>query len=124
MEELSAKALRREDDPAALGFATTSELEPLEGLLGQKRALAALKFGLGMREEGFNIYVAGPDGIGKMTAVEAFVSDVAAAAEPGQDLAYVNDFDDPYQPKELLLPQGTGRDLAQDMAALTDGRVD
>lgn len=116
--ELTAEEVRRTIDPASLGLATTAELEPLAGIVGQKRAVSALRFGLGIRDSGFNIYVAGPPGIGKMTAVEAFLDEFAAHKPVPADWCYVNNFDDPYQPRVLSLPAGRGRALQQDMKGL------
>ena len=79
---LSASQLRRTIDPAELGVQSTASLTPLDGIIGQQRALDALEFGLGMREAGFNVYVAGEPGIGKMTAVRAFLQTQADKQPP------------------------------------------
>jgi Cdc6-like AAA superfamily ATPase len=79
--ELSPQQLRRTFDPHALGIETTEHIEPLEGIIGQRRAVSALQFGLGIQELGFNIYVAGPPGIGKMTAVKSFLEELARQKE-------------------------------------------
>jgi len=110
--------LRRTFDLQRLGISSTEELPPLEGIIGQERAVRALRFGLGVESVGFNTYVAGPPGIGKMTAVQAFLEDLAKQKPTPADWCYVNNFDDPYQPKALKLPPGKGRELQQDMRAL------
>jgi lon-related putative ATP-dependent protease len=102
----------------ALGITSTEELPPLEGIIGQERAVRALQFGLNVESVGFNTYVAGPPGIGKMTAVQAFLEELAKQKETPPDWCYVNNFDDPYQPKALKLPPGRGRELQQDMRTL------
>jgi Lon-like ATP-dependent protease len=51
---LAPERLRRTVDPADLGIETTAELAPLDSIIGQKRAVSVLQFGLGMREAGFN----------------------------------------------------------------------
>jgi hypothetical protein len=43
---------------------------------------AALRFGLGLDGLGFHIYVAAPPGLGKMTAVQAFLQGAAARKAP------------------------------------------
>lgn len=83
----------------------------MAGLIGQPRAAAALRFGLGIDGLGFHIYAAGPPGLSKMTAVQTFLQDTAARKESPPDWCYVNNFDDPYQPKALQLPAGQGRQL-------------
>jgi len=113
-----AEALRRSYDPAKLGFETTAELEPLDGITGQDRALAALHIGLGMKADGFNVYAAGQHGIGKMTALQQLLADLAAGRPKPADVCYVHNFEDPYSPRALVLPDGTGRQLRDDMHQL------
>ncbi|HLG93221.1 MAG TPA: ATP-binding protein [candidate division Zixibacteria bacterium] len=118
--ELSPEKLRKTYDPKALGIAHTGELKPLVGIIGQKRAVSALQFGLGIEGKGFNIYVAGPPGIGKMTAVKTFLEELAATRPVPPDWCYVNNFDEPGKPKAIQLPAGRGRRFALDMKFLID----
>ncbi len=120
IQEVSAEQLRRTYDPKDLGIETTENLKPLQGIIGQKRAVSALQFGLGIQEVGFNVYVAGPPGIGRMTAVRSFLEELARRKEKPPDWCYVNNFDDAYQPKVCRLPAGRGRQLQQDMKSLVD----
>ena len=120
IQELTPEQLRRTYDPDALGIDTTESLQPLTSIIGQERAVSALRFGLGMQPDGFHIYVAGPAGIGKMTAVQSFLEQVAHQKETPPDWCYVNNFEDPYQPKACKLPAGQGRQLQQDMKNLID----
>ena len=117
---LSPEQLRRTVDPGQLNIKTTEHVEPLKGIIGQKRAVQALHFGLDIRAIGFNTYVAGPPGIGKMTAIEAFLEELAREKETPQDWCYVNNFSDPYLPKVCKLPPGRGRQLQQDMKSLLE----
>lgn len=117
---LKPEQLRRTFEPSSLGVKCSDEVQPLEGIIGQKRAVSALRFGLEIREQGFNIYVAGPPGIGKMTAVQAFLRDEARGKETPPDLCYVNNFEDTYQPKALSLPAGRGRELQRDMKSMVE----
>ncbi|NUO80625.1 AAA family ATPase [candidate division KSB1 bacterium] len=120
MPTLSPEQLRRTVDPKQLGIATTADLQPLNGIIGQKRAVSALQFGLEIQDGGFNIYVAGPPGIGKMTAVQSFLEDLARKKQTPRDWCYVNNFTDPYQPQACCLPSGRGRELQQDMRSLLE----
>lgn len=45
---LSPEALTRPCNPRQFAFATTDELEPFRGVLGQERAVEALQFGVAM----------------------------------------------------------------------------
>jgi len=118
--ELTPEELRRTFDPKALGIKTTEQLKPQEGIVGQKRAVAALQFGLHMQKVGYNVYVAGPPGIGKMTAIQSFLGELAKDSGAPVDWCYINNFDDPYQPKALKLPAGRGRQLQQAVKELVE----
>jgi lon-related putative ATP-dependent protease len=115
IQELRPEALRRVVDPTTLGFQSTEEVTPREGIIGQKRALSALRFGLGIQDGGFNVYVAGPPGIGKMTAVQSFLDGIARLRPAARDWCYVHNFEDPYRPRALALPAGMGRRLQRDL---------
>ena len=104
--ELSPNDLRVEARP--MECRTSGDLKPLEGIIGQDRALRALNFGLGIGEKGFNIYVAGLPGTGKTTAVRSFLEDLAKERPPPPDWCYVNNFRNPYEPVSIKLPPGKG----------------
>ncbi|MGD8643516.1 MAG: AAA family ATPase, partial [Chromatiales bacterium] len=98
-------------DPETLDFGSTEELEDLSEAIGQARALQALQFGVGMRHEGYNLFVLGSTGLGKHTFVLRELERRAAAAETPPDWCYVNNFEQPHRPQALRLPAGTGRRL-------------
>jgi len=110
--------LRRECPPEALECTTTNDVPPLTEIIGQERAVRALRFGLGMKDVGYNIYVAGVPGTGKMTAVQEFLKEIAKDQPVPNDWCYVNNFEDPYHPVVLQLPAGRARQLRADMQAL------
>jgi len=99
---------------------TTQELAPLLEIIGQERAVRALKFGLGIRDQGFNIYVAGYPGTGRKTAVKNFVEDCASVEPVPADWCYVNNFSDQYQPDAIQLPAGKGRKFQNDVKNLIE----
>ena len=65
--ELDYTQLKKDCFPHELNFQTTAELTPLEGVIGQDRAVKAFDFGLAVKMKGYNIYMAGPSGTGKTT---------------------------------------------------------
>ncbi len=89
---LSAEKLRRRCDVAQFQFKSTEDLETIDGLVGQERALDALTFGAEMRGPGFNVFVLGVPGSGKHNAVKEFLRDKADKAPSPDDWVYVHNF--------------------------------
>ena len=77
MKELKPKQLRVKCDIKEFECKTSAELVPLQDIIGQKRALRALAFGLEIQDVGFNIYVSGVPGTGRSTAVMGFLKELA-----------------------------------------------
>jgi lon-related putative ATP-dependent protease len=113
VSELSPRDLRVECEP--LECRTSGELAPLEGIIGQDRALRALNLGLGIGEKGFNVYVAGPPGTGKTTAVRNFLEAIAKDRPTSPDWCYVNNFHNSYEPLHIKLPAGRAKVFRKDL---------
>ncbi|CAB4242614.1 Endopeptidase La [Methylacidimicrobium sp. AP8] len=112
---LDAKTLDRRIDPARLPFETTAELTRIPGVLGQTRATEAMRFGIGMEQPGYNLFVMGPSGVGKRTVVLRLLRERAAGRSVPQDWAYVFAFDNERRPRALGFPPGKAREFAEDM---------
>jgi len=117
---LSAQQLRQVCDPAQFEFETTAELEDLNEIIGQERAVDAVMFGVGIRREGYNLFALGPSGTGKRTTITQFLNQRAAAEPTPSDWCYVNNFDQPHRPRALQLPPGWGVTLRRDMEQLIE----
>src|SRR5260370_31423692 len=98
--------LRWRCDPASLPFTTTRDVEPAADVIGQERAARALELGLQMEPAGFNLFVAGPTGTGRMSSVRTFVERLAPTRPRPDDLCYVWNFKDPSAPRAISLPAG------------------
>jgi len=84
------------------------------------RAVAAVRFAIGMKHHGFNLFAMGPEGTGKYSLIRRFL-ELRAASEPvPDDWGYVNNFDDPHRPRALRLPPGRAAPLAADMHRLIE----
>jgi lon-related putative ATP-dependent protease len=113
--ELRPDELRRRLDPARLGFESTEEVSPLVGTIGQPRALDALEYGLEVTTRGFNLFVAGAPGSGRLSTVLDLMRTRAAQMAVPDDWVYVHDFRNPDRPNAIRLPAGRGAELAQAM---------
>ena len=120
LKALAPGALKRRCDPRSLRFRTTAELDDLDDILGQERAIEALRFGIGIRSDGFNLFALGPNALGKHTTVRQFLDRKAADQETPADWCYIHDFEDAHRPKALKLPAGSGGKLHRDMARLIE----
>lgn len=115
MMELDYSQVRKRVQKDFIECRSTAELLPLTEILGQDRAVRAIKFGLEIKERGFNIYVAGPPGTGRKTATTNFLSEIAKSMPTPPDWCYVNNFEDPLRPNALRIPAGKGRRFQKDM---------
>lgn len=118
-QRLETKDLSRRVDPLGLGFASTRELvnQPLPWV-GQQRAEAAARFGLGMALPGYNLLVVGEVGTGRTTLMRQLMNDVAATRPVPPDLLFLHHVQQPERPLALRLPAGEGRQLRLRMLQL------
>lgn len=115
VKSLSYKMLRKECDPKSFKFNDTSELEALEDIIGQERAVKALQFGLKIKTRGYNIFMCGPTGTGKTSYAQSYAKKIAQKARTPDDWCYVYNFNNPNQPSALNLPAGLGKIFQEDM---------
>ncbi|MBI5165131.1 MAG: AAA family ATPase [Magnetospirillum sp.] len=105
-------------DPASLAFETTADLPDTEEAIGQQRAVESIRFAIGMRHRGFNLFALGPEGTGRRSLVMQFLEHAAAGTATPDDWAYVNGFADAHKPAALRLPAGRGAAFKKDMEEL------
>ena len=118
MPEVPLDQLRPTCDPASFSFETTADLEPHIGLIGQQRAVDAIKLGLAMDSPGFNIVVTGEPGTGRSTAIREYLQAISGTKSPPDEWCYVNNFVDPYQPRAMQFHPGEGGAFVRAMAAM------
>src|SRR3990167_1151735 len=95
---LAADRLYRRCDSDQFSFETTAELEDLTEIIGQVRAIGAAQFGIGMRRDGYNLYVMGPSGSGKRTLMRQLLEQRSAGEARPSDWCYINNFSLPHKP--------------------------
>jgi len=116
-KELKPEELRWKCDPNIFEFESTEDLNPIEGIIGQERALKAIRMGVDLRSPGYNIYIAGLSGSGKATTVKQMLEKISSDCPRLYDYAYVNNFRDPDQPLLIRFHKGQAREFQQDLSS-------
>lgn len=117
---LPAAKLRASVRAEQLGFKTTKELSVSDGLIGQNRAIDAIRLSANITDRDFNLFVAGPEGVGRHSAVRQLLAEEAARRPTPDDWVYVNNFETPHKPRAMRLPPGQAAVLRQGMQTLVD----
>ncbi len=120
-KEVPVDRLRWTLNPLELPFKTTEELKPLREIIGQKRGVDAFLFGAGMKKAGYNIFVTGAAGSGRLSTVKKLLNEISMqnGAVP-DDLCYVNNFKDNEAPVLLMLKAGEGRKFKKDIGGFIE----
>ena len=118
--ELGPSDVYRACDPSTLGFTTTADLTELDETIGQARAVTSVDFGLGMKNDGYNIFASGPAGTGKATTISDFLDREAASREAPDDWVYVHNFTMPHMPNAIRMPAGKGQEFRKEMEKLVE----
>lgn len=112
--------LRTRCDPKSLGFESTDELKPIDTLIGQDRAVEAIRFGADIDHPGYNMFALGSLGTGRHTAVHSYLETKAAEASAPDDWVYVHNFESAHHPRALRLPAGVAIPFSETMSELID----
>ena len=115
IQRLDPGQLCRRCDPAQFAFETTAELTGAIAIVGQERAVEAIRTGIDIRRPGYNLFVLGEPGSGRHRAVRSLLEERAATEPTPSDWCYINNFAEPNQPRLLRVPAGRGGRLKADM---------
>jgi predicted ATP-dependent protease len=113
--ELTPDKLRWSCDTARIPFETTAQAEPLEGVIGQDRAIRALKMGVELSAPGYNVFVCGLAGTSRGGMIVRMIEELQPATQPALDRCYVNNFKSADRPRLLGLPRGQAQSFKKDM---------
>jgi ATP-dependent Lon protease len=119
-EEVPVERLRWRCDPDSFPFETTDSIHACEEIIGQERALEAIRVGLGINSTGYNIFVTGLAGTGRFTTIKTVLKGLDVTGKIPNDLCYVNNFKNPDMPSMLSLPAGQGNSFKKEMETLID----
>jgi len=116
--ELKAKDLDYSVDLKPTGVTTTDDIEPCCTIIGQQRAVDAIKTGLNVKSDGYNIFVTGLVGTGRTTTIKHLLEQLDHKPPNLQDVCYVNNFRNEDCPRVLIFNAGDGRRFKKDMSYL------
>lgn len=118
--ELKPEDLRWECKPESLKVETSNHGTPLEGIIGQERAVKAIKMGLEIPHPGYNIFITGMVGTGRTTTIMKLLDGLEEKEKIPNDLCYVNNFKNPDMPILISLPAGKGREFKNRMEKMVE----
>ncbi|HSN56669.1 MAG TPA: ATP-binding protein [Candidatus Sulfomarinibacteraceae bacterium] len=101
-----------------LDWDSSSEIAAATTIVGQDRAVEAIGFGLDMGGIGYNVFVTGLSGTGRLTTIKSFLEHVNGDGEVPDDVCFVHNFRNPEEPRALFLEAGAGRRLRDGMESL------
>lgn len=118
--KVALEDLRWRLDQSELPFENTDELKPLADIIGQERGVEAFRFGMGMNKTGYNVFVTGAPGSGRLATVRKLLEEISAREKAPDDLCYVNNFKDPEAPVLLVFKAGMGEVFRKDVQDFID----
>jgi len=114
-KELKPEDLKLSYIPESFEFDSIESIEPIEGIVGQERAIKALKIGVDIKSPGYNIFITGLSGTGKLTTIKNMLETISPDCPELNDYAYVNNFRDEDRPMLLEFPAGKGKVFKKDL---------
>jgi ATP-dependent Lon protease len=119
-KKLSADQLKWYCDAEALGIQSTDDLKPCPDIIGQRRAINALRLGFDIESHGYNLFVNGLAGTGRRTAIKCLLEETRRIKRIPDDKLYVNNFKNPDMPRLIRLPAGKGQTFKKEMEELIE----
>ncbi|MFC3119723.1 Lon-like protease helical domain-containing protein [Jhaorihella thermophila] len=92
----------------------------VDQLIGQDRAMDAIRLAAGVRHADFNLFVQGSSGMGRRRAVMELLREQAGQRPTPCDWVYVNNFEAPHKPRALKLAPGRALEFKSAMEELVD----
>ena len=120
-KEVTVDKLRWTLSPNSLSFKTTRDLKPLDEIIGQKRGVEAFRFGAGMKTKGYNIFVTGIAGSGRLATTRKMLEDISEKdGNIPDDFCYVNNFKNSESPVLIRFKAGLGKQFKKDVHDLIE----
>jgi lon-related putative ATP-dependent protease len=98
----------------------STTVKPASTIVAQDRAVEAIAFGLAVGGIGFNVFVTGMSGTGRLTTIKSFVERLAESKKKPDDICFVFNFHKPEEPCAIFLAAGAGGRLRNGMDDLIE----
>ncbi len=118
--ELTASDLRGTPPLDAAELLRAAADGKAEGMLGQSRAIDAIRMAIGITGPGYNVFVSGLRSREERESVMRLLREKAAAMPTPGDWVYVHNFRNPEAPRAIYLKAGRGVELRERMTELVN----
>lgn len=116
---LAAEKLHSSLDANKIPWETSDDIpKSLRKDFSQPRAVNALNLAVNIKDNGYNIYLAGENDLGRGYMLYNFLKPIAQKKETPPDLLYVNNFEDTDSPILLKVTAGQGKILKSELAKI------
>ena len=116
------KEITKEDLQLEYGDLDYKSIEGPDEIVGQERALEALRLGFMIDRPGYNIYVSGDEATARMSAVRREVGKIEEDTSNLFDVAYAFNAKNPKSPLCLIFPMGQAEEFQRSLTLLGEGK--
>jgi len=116
--ELTAKELDYTVSYTPPKATSSDDIPACEGIIGQQRAIDAVRVGLAVHSRGYNIFVTGLPGTGRTTTISHLLKQLEHEDPRLKDVCYVQNFKKVDNPQALVFPAGDGKRFKKDVEYL------
>ena len=112
--ELTAKELDYTVSYTPSRATSSDDIPACEGIIGQQRAIEAVRVGLAVHSRGYNIFITGLPGTGRTTTISHLLKQLEHDDPHLKDICYVHNFKKVDNPQALVFTAGEGKRFKKD----------
>ena len=100
-----------------------SSVKSGDRIIGQDKAMGLLRLGLSVERPGYNIFLSGDEGSGRLTALKQEIALIEKDLSSLRDCAYLHNENHPNRPLAVLFERGKAREFQKDLWDLKENRA-